>query len=85
MLKEILDGRRESMTSRVQVGLATDVQARLFADLLDRTQVWLVVTSNDDKRAVQEALNRSPLGYYTEIFSIPDVESELEKLTAPRV
>jgi len=83
MLKEILDGRRESMTSRVQVGLATEVQARVFADLLDRTQVWLVVTSNDDKRAVQEALNRSPLGYRTEIFSIPDVEAELEKLTAP--
>ena len=41
-------------------------------------QIWLVVTSNEDKLNVGQTLGRS--NYAVEVFSVADVTSELEKL-----
>lgn len=78
MLTEILDGRRATVDSRVSAGIATEAQARLLDEILGRLQIWVVVTANDDKAAVEAALGSS--AYRVEVFSVADVSSELEKL-----
>ena len=78
LLAEILDGRRATLDTRVRAGIATEAQARLVEELLARLQVWLVVTSNEDKMRVQQALGA--INYAVEVFSVADVTSELEKL-----
>lgn len=80
MLREILDGRRASLDTRVKVGIATEEQMRLLNEMLDRLQIWIVLTSEEDKQTVEKVLVASPIGYKTQIFSLADVQSELEKL-----
>jgi len=78
MLTEILVGRRASLDSRVSAGIVTLAQAGLVDEILGRVQIWVVVTANDDKAAVETALGSSI--YRVEVFSVADVSSELEKL-----
>lgn len=78
MLIEILDGRRATLKPRVTAGMVTEVQAKLLDELLGRLQIWVVVTSREDKMTVQAALGTS--AYRIEVFSVDDVRLELEKL-----
>lgn len=77
MLKEILDKRRESLPFRVQLGVITEQQANFLDTLLSHLQIWVVVTSNSEKESVNKALENSPLGYNTQIFSLEDVRNQL--------
>ena len=78
LLSEILDGRRATLDNRVQAGIATEAQAKLFDELLSRLQIWLVVTSDEEKSVIKQALEY--VNYCVEVFSVDDVKSELEKL-----
>jgi hypothetical protein len=78
MLTEILDGRRATLDSRVSAGIATEAQARLLDEILGRLEIWIVVTANADRAAVSAALRSSQ--YRVEVFSVADVNTELEKL-----
>jgi hypothetical protein len=80
MLIEILEGRRATLPARVQAGIGTQAQARLIDEVMGRLQIWVVVTSNEEKDKVVHAL--SDLHYHVEVFSVADVSSELEKLRA---
>ena len=68
MLSEILD-------ARVQ---ATEPAKVEEVRLLDRLQIWIVVTANDEKERILEALGSIRGGI--EVFSIADVSSDLENL-----
>lgn len=78
MLTEILDGRRATLDSRVSAGIATEAQARLLDEILGRLEIWIFVTANADRAAVSAALGSSQ--YRVEVFSVADVNTELEKL-----
>lgn len=78
MLIDILDGRRATLDTRVKAGLVTEAQARLLDELLGRLQIWVVLTTSEDKQAVTEALASS--GYRCDVFSIQDVAEELDKV-----
>jgi hypothetical protein len=78
LLIEILEDRRATLETRVRVGLGTEAQARFLEELLSRLRIWLVVTTNEDKLRVEQAINTR--AYHVEVFSVADVESELEKL-----
>lgn len=78
MLIEILNGRLATIPDRIAAQIATPVQVRLFQELLDRLQVWIVVTNDDDKRAVAEAFKASD--YHVEVYSMDDITQELEML-----
>jgi hypothetical protein len=54
------------------------VQAQIAEEIIDRLQIWIVVTSNEDKNSVESALGGS--AYSVEVFSLDNVRSELEKL-----
>lgn len=77
-LIEILEERRQSMSMRVAAGMVTDAQAVVFDELLARFQIWIVVTSADDKSAVENGFRSG--SYRMEVFSIDDVMSELNRL-----
>lgn len=80
ILTEILDCRRATLDSRVKAGIGTEAQARGLDDLIGRLQLWVVVTTNEHKAAVEAALGAT--SYRLEVFSVADVTSELEKLGA---
>ena len=80
-LKEILEGRRSSIESRLKLKIATPEQAALMDDLLGRVQIWVVVTSADDKARIKEALKRTNLAPQLNVYSLQDIESEVLKLT----
>jgi hypothetical protein len=82
MLKEILDGRRQTIPVRIQYGVATSQQGVLVEQLLDNLKIWIVVTSDDEKPALLESLRIGPIGYPVDVFSLNDVRSELTKLEA---
>jgi hypothetical protein len=78
LLIEILDQRRAALPSRVAIGLAAEEAARGADDLLGRTQIWVVVTSNEHKKSVEAALGG--VAYPVGVFSLEDVKTELENL-----
>ena len=78
ILTEILDGRRATLEWREKAGIVNEAQVRLLEELLGRLQIWIVVTTNEDKAAVKAALGST--SYQLEVFSVADVRSELEKL-----
>jgi hypothetical protein len=80
MLRDILDGRRSSLDMRVKVGIVPQERLQVLKDLLDRLQIWIVLTSKEDKLAVEKVLDKSPLPYKTQVFSLDDIQSELAKL-----
>ena len=83
MLREILDGRRASLDARVKAGITTQEQVKLLEELLDNIQIWLVVTSNDEKLAISKTVKASDIPYETQVFSVEDVGTELQKLSMP--
>jgi hypothetical protein len=84
MLREILDGRRASLDQRVALGIASEENRMLFEDFLDRLQIWVILTGEDQKNVVEKALSETPLGYRTQVFSLTDVQLQLEMLENPK-
>ncbi len=80
MLRDILDGRRAALGTRVESGIVSTGEAALLERIMQHLQIWVVMTGEEDKAAVASDLEESPLGYETQVFSIEDVRGELEKL-----
>lgn len=79
-LKDILDKRLSTVPVRVQHGMISPSRATFAAELLGKTRVWVLVTSDDDKSKILAELVRVPLGYATEIYSLNDMWAEVSKL-----
>lgn len=83
MLQEILKGRKDSLEHRLKVKIFTPEQMKIFQDLFDSLQIWVVVTTNEEKEIIaKEIASSKNLLYNPQIFSIEDVESDLKKLSA---
>jgi hypothetical protein len=82
MLIEILQERRTTLAQRVTSGLVAPGQAAELGKILDRLRVWVLVTADEDKAAVEGALQHLP--YESQVFSMADVTSELESLGGVR-
>lgn len=79
-LGEIIDGRRASLDTRMQAVMGTEDQKALLDELLSKLEIWVVVTSKDDKEAIVSALEKSKINYDVRVYSMGDVRSDLEKL-----
>jgi Predicted nucleotide-binding protein containing TIR-like domain len=78
MLTQILEERRASIGMRVKVGLIQEPQVEVLNNFFSGVQIWILVTSDADKTAVQTALQiREPP---IQVFSLDDVRVELERL-----
>jgi len=60
MLKEIFDGRRETIPLRIQYGAATPHEGNMAKQLFETLQIWIVVTSEDEKQVLSASLRTSP-------------------------
>lgn len=78
MLIDILEERRASLETRVKAGVVSDAQAHLLDEMLGRLQIWIVLTTSEDKQKVTEALAASR--YRCDVFSLKNIAEELEKL-----
>jgi hypothetical protein len=81
MLIEIIDGRRSTVQQRVELGLATELQARAALEVFSRVTIWVVVNWDREKQSVALAL--ADTQYPVEVFSIDNVRLELENLGTP--
>lgn len=80
-MNEILDGRRSSIPNRIKAGTTTPEVGRMVEQIFNTIQIWVVVTSSDDKQSLQEELTKQPLNYQTEIMSISDIVDELKSVS----
>lgn len=81
-MNEILNGRRSSIPSKVSAGTIKPEVVPMVEQLFDTVQIWVVVTSKEEKNSIQEELTKQPLDYQVDIISIDDMLSEL-KSTIP--
>ena len=83
LLSEILDGRHSTFQDRVKAGIATKEQADVLEKIFRELRVWVVVTSNEDKATISSSVGESIPNYTTEVFSMEDVQTVLDKLAQP--
>lgn len=76
-LNEMLNGRRGSIQQRVKDKIATPEQAAVLERLFETLQIWVLVTSGEDKKAIQYELSKQPMIYATDIITIDGMTSEL--------
>ena len=79
ILTEILDGRWQAIVPRVEAGMATAQQGALANEILETLEIWIIVTSGEEKGKIKKALNSSQ--YNIRVFSGSDIDIELESLT----
>lgn len=77
-MNQILNGRRSSIPNRVKAGAIKPKLIPIVKQLFETVLIWVVVTSNDDKRAIEKELKRNPINYHIEIMSLDDVFAELK-------
>ncbi len=79
-LLEILSSRYNSIGERLDLGIVTDKQAILLERFMERLEMWIIVTSDRDKDTVEKGLPRDNRICKIEVFSLSDVEAEINKL-----
>lgn len=78
MLVEIVTKRTATLKDRVKVGIVSKKQAGLLEEVLERIQIWVAVTSKEDKATVATSL--TGLKFKLEVFSLEDIGADLAKL-----
>lgn len=78
-INDILNERRSSIQQRAVVGVVNPEQAVLLDQLFKTLQIWVLVTSVDDKTSIQNELANRPLTYKTDIITIEDMFSEINR------
>lgn len=80
MLNELLNARRESITNRIEIGLMTPDQSRLADSLFSNSKIIVLVTTNEDKSSILRNVEETKFSYTLEIYSMSDMNNELEML-----
>jgi len=76
-MNEMLNGRRGSIKQRVEDKIATPEQAALLERIFETLQIWVLVTSDGDKKAIQSELLKQPADYAIDIITIDEIILEL--------
>lgn len=79
-LERLLKGRIASIPIKIKAKLADPHTARIAKDVLTKCPFWVVVTSSDIKKEVVSALKSNPLEHPTQVFSLEDVQADIQKL-----
>jgi len=83
MLDEILKERRSAVPAKTQAGIATSEQGAAALKILNQVQIWLLVTSNEDKHKISEILTTFPIEHTYRIFSVPEMTTIVTSLRLP--
>lgn len=76
---DILSERIGSLEQRVKTGIVSSEQIELFNEILSKLAIWILVTSEDDKKYVSEAIASLKDGRHFDVFSLTDVSEALAK------
>jgi hypothetical protein len=82
MLNEILEGRGSTLEKRLEAGMISEKQFPFIDKAFRQLQIWIIVNSDNDKNEILRLLEAILLSFKTEIFSLEDVKSELNKLSS---
>ena len=78
-LSQILTARVGSLEDRIKLGiLKLEGERWPFAELMAKTRIWVLVTSEEDKLTVMRALASEGLPWKVKVFSISEIESSLQ-------
>jgi hypothetical protein len=80
MLVRSIDARRSSWAARVLHGVMTEKVAKTAEHIFSRFQIWLVVTSDEDRSIIEDAIKTEPAPYATDVRSLSNIEGALREL-----
>ncbi|MBI1887449.1 MAG: hypothetical protein HYS19_03625 [Nitrosomonadales bacterium] len=77
MLEEFLADRASSLPIKAEVGAVSIAQLDLATRILNQVEIWILVTSDEDKRKISEELQTATISHTFELFSTSDVSTQL--------
>jgi len=80
MLNKLLNARKNSMDGRVRLDIITPEQRKAADALFENCKIIILVTRDEDKVIVQSAMDKIHFNYPLELYSINDMNDELESL-----
>lgn len=81
-LQDIVEERFGSLPERVTLGIA-QVEPNLLAALrifLERLQIWLLVTSDEDRTTLQATATAAALRWPVQVFALSDIATALQSI-----
>lgn len=80
MINELLNKRKGSMEKRVELGIIEPEKIKSAEALFSNIKLLILVTRNEDKKIIQLAMDKVGFAYPLELYSILDMNSDIEKL-----
>jgi hypothetical protein len=77
MLNDLLSERMSSLKDRIKLDLVTQKQVELAENLFARMNIWLLVTSEEDRKTILREIQSVTFLNRLQIFSTVDVKREL--------
>lgn len=81
MLNELLNARRESIKTRIEMGVITLQQMKAAESLFSNSTIIVLVTTDEDKTSIVQNMAESKFSYNLEVYSLNDMNNELERLS----
>lgn len=78
-LESIFAERFGTLEQRVQAGIVPEAQMNFAAEILSKVQVWILVTSDEEKQTVSNGIADMRPTHAIDVFSMSDVSSELAR------
>lgn len=79
MMNELLNDRRSSFKSRIDLGISTEEQVKAAETLFSKLKIIILLTSNEDKDTVLTGIKNVDFSYDLEIYSLLDMKKDLSE------
>ncbi len=80
MLDQIIQERFSSMDKKIKLGIISKPEINAAIEFLKKVQIWLIVTSDDEKNKIEKELLKKPLIRKIQVFSMNSIISEVKNL-----
>ena len=77
-LENIIHERIASIPRRIKMGIVKPEQAAALTALMKEFQIFLLVTSNEERTTLQKELRAKPSGWPVEVFALSDIGAALQ-------
>jgi len=80
-LADIIRERVASLPQRLSMGMIADPKALTNVErFLNDLQIWLLLTSDDDREIAKQAIQTSPVGVPVQVLSLSEIRSTLQNI-----
>jgi len=79
LLNDLFSERIGTLPQRIKLGIASKEAIPLLVEFLSKMKIWLIVNSDEDKQQIETELNKKPIQFGFEVFSIAEVREEVTK------